>query len=213
VIPPRPGQLTTSHASLSFGAALAELEVAVGNAGTEPVRVTSITVSEPWLSMVASQVDANGLGRYLLRVDRNGLADGTYGGRAEFSGSVGSPVRIDVLVQVLPASAEADAGPQYLQLVDPDSGRVAYSFELQARGSRVAFEFTGVAAGRYLLVAGTDLDGDRQICEPGEACGRYPIYSNPTALTIAGDLAGLDFATELRPVAASATTTSTRFEP
>jgi serine protease len=213
VIPPRPGQLTASHASLSFGAALAELEVAVGNAGTEPVRVTSITVSEPWLSVVASQVDANGLGRYLLRVDRNGLADGTYGGRAEFSGSVGSPVRIDVLVQVLPASAEADAGPQYLQLVDPDSGRVAYSFELQARGSRVAFEFTGVAAGRYLLVAGTDLDGDRQICEPGEACGRYPIYSNPTALTIAGDLAGLDFATELRPVAASATTTSTRFEP
>jgi serine protease len=154
-------------------------------------------------------VDANGLGRYLLRVDRSGLADGTYGSWAEFSGSVGSPVRIDVLVQVLPASAEADAGPQYLQLVDPDSGRVAYSLELQARGSRVAFEFTGVAAGRYLLVAGTDLDGDRRICEPGEACGRYPIYSNATVLTVSGDLSGLEFGTELRPVTSPATTAAT----
>ena len=208
VIPPRPGQLTASHASLSFGAALTELEVVVANAGTEPVRVTSIQASQPWLSVAASQVDANGLGRYLLRVDRNGLADGTYGGWAEFSGSVGSPVRIDVLVQVLPVSAEADAGPQYLQLVDPDSGRIAYSLELQARGSRVAFEFTGVAAGRYLLRAGTDLDGDRQICEPGEACGRYPVYSSATVVTVSGDVSGLDFATELRPVAAPATTSS-----
>ena len=203
VTPPRPGQLTVSQTSLSFGAALAELEVALANSGTEPVRVTGIAVSEPWLSVVPSQIDANGLGRYLLRVARNGLADGTYGGSAEFSGSAGNPVRISVLMQVLPASAEADAGPQYLQLIDPDSGRVAYSLELQARGSRVAFEFTGVAAGRYRLVAGTDLDGDRQICEPGEACGRYPVYSSATVLTVSGDLSGLEFATELRPVTSS----------
>ncbi len=206
VTPPRPGQLVLSHASLSLGAALASLEVGVGNAGTEPVRVSGIAASEPWLSVTPLQVGANGLGRYLLRVDRTGLADGTYGAWAEFSGSVGSPARVEVLMQVLPASGEADAGPQYLQLLDPDSGRVVYTLELQARGPRVAFEFTGVAPGRYRLVAGTDLDGDGRICEPGEACGRYPVYADAAVLTVSGNLAGLEFATELRPVAPSTTT-------
>jgi serine protease len=90
---------------------------------------------------------------------------------------------------------------------------VAYSLDLQARGPRVAFQFTGVAQGRYRLVAGTDLDGDRQICEPGEACGRYPVYSGAEVLTVTGDVAGLEFATELRPAAASAAGSSGQSGP
>lgn len=199
--PPRPGQLTLSQDSLAFGPALAELEITVANAGTEPVSVTRVATSAPWLSVLPAQVDDSGLGRYLLRASRSSLGPGSHEAYVEFTGSVGSPVRAAAVVEVLPASTDADAGPGYVQLVEPDTGRVAYSRELLARGARVAFEFTGVAAGRYWLIAGTDLDGDGRICEPGEACGRYPDYSNATVLTVSGDLAGLEFATELRPAA------------
>jgi len=201
--PPRPGQLTLSPAALNLGAALAEAELTVGNSGTEAVRVTGVTTSVPWVSVAATQVEGSGLGRYLLRVSRGSLAAGNHQGSVEFTGDVGSPVRATVSIEVVSASPEADAGPQYVQLLDEDGGRVAYSLDLPARGPRIAFAFPGVEAGRYLLISGTDLDGDGQICEPGEACGRYPDYSGATALTVSGNVAGLEFSTEPRPAAIS----------
>jgi len=202
--PSRPGQLTVPQGTLNFGASLAEFDLAVGNAGTEPVRVTAVRVSDTWLSATASQVDADGLGRYRLTVDRSGLAEGTYGGWVEFAGSAGTAARTSVQMQVPPAAAKADAGPHYLMLVDEDTGRNAYVLNVRARGEKVDFAFANVAAGRYRLIAGTDLDGNGEICEGGEACGRYPVYSNDMVLTITGDLAGLDFSTELRPAAGQA---------
>jgi len=142
--PPRPGQLTLSPAALNLGAALAEAELTVGNSGTEAVRVTGVTTSVPWVSVAATQVEGSGLGRYLLRVSRGSLAAGNHQGSVEFTGDVGSPVRATVSIEVVSASPEADAGPQYVQLLDEDGGRVAYSLELPARGPRIAFAFPGV---------------------------------------------------------------------
>lgn len=41
-----------------------------------------------------------------------------------------------------------------------------------------------VRPGDYYLVAGTDIDGDGIICQPGEACAEYPISGLREVITI-----------------------------
>ena len=41
-----------------------------------------------------------------------------------------------------------------------------------------------VSPGSYYLVAGTDIDGDGIICQPGEACAEYPIAGLREIITI-----------------------------
>ena len=57
------------------------------------------------------------------------------------------------------------------------------------------FGFTNVMPGDYLLVAGTDVDGDEFICDTGEACGAYPTAETMVPITVTGSRSGLTFVT------------------
>ena len=52
-----------------------------------------------------------------------------------------------------------------------------------------------VDPGEYLLVAGTDSDGDEFICDPGEACGAFPTTETIVPITVSSDRGGLSFVT------------------
>jgi serine protease len=62
-----------------------------------------------------------------------------------------------------------------------------------ASGGRYPYAFRDVPEGRYLLIAGSDMDNDRLICDAGEACGAYPTLDTVVEIEVAGSLSGLDF--------------------
>ena len=67
--------------------------------------------------------------------------------------------------------------------------------EANASNGAYLFSFTGVNPGDYLLVAGTDSDGDNTICDPGEACGAFPTTDTVVPITVGADRSDIHFIT------------------
>lgn len=98
---------------------------------------------------------------------------------------------IPVSAQVVTDEQQRNAGVHFVLLVDttPDvnglyqaeaqvaatveNGEYQFSFPLE-NGDGVQTQ-SEVTPGDYFLVAGTDLDNDGIICQPGEACAEYPV--------------------------------------
>ena len=104
---------------------------------------------------------------------------------------------VTVLMQV-GASGSADAGFQHIELVDAASGSLLASLTAAVDPVSGTYDstFTGVPPGDYLVRAGTDSDHDGQICDPGEACGSYPLLNSPSVISVTtGNRTGIDFST------------------
>ncbi|MDX1819100.1 MAG: peptidase S8, partial [Marinobacter sp.] len=100
-------------------------------------------------------------------------------------------VTIPVSAQVVTDEQQRNAGVHFVLLVNttPDAqgfyqaeaqvvarvenGEYQFSFPLE-NGDGVQTQ-SEVTPGDYFLVAGTDLDNDGIICQPGEACAEYPV--------------------------------------
>jgi serine protease len=151
--------------------------------------------SAGWLTVTQESVDADGLGTYRATVDRTGLLDGIYTGTITFD-SDRNDVDVRVIMQVgNPAASSADAGYHYVLLVDPISFETISSSEVSAVNGQYLWSLPGVPSGSYYLVAGSDLDNDLFICDPGEACGGYPTTESITPITVSGAVGGLNFIT------------------
>jgi serine protease len=195
-----PGQLGVSTTSLNFGDAATSSDVTVRNSGTEPVSATGATSSAPWLTATAVQVNASGLGTYRINVSRAALAAGSYSGYVEFTGNTGSPVRVNVLVEVRASTLQPFAGVHYLLLYDAATRATRKSLPLLAQGAEISYQFLGVQPGTYGLIAGTDLDHDLFICDPNEACTTYPVYGDSQAIQVGTvSITGIDLPTAYRP--------------
>ncbi len=160
-----------------------------------------------WLRVTYADNRSDRLGRYTVRVDRSALAGGIRTGTIRLRSSANA-VTIPVRVAVLPDPA-ADAGTQYLQLIDAASGQSVAQAALRVKQGRYDFSFKNVSAGTYFLVSGSDLNNDLQITDPGEAVGGYPSLAGFTGLDVRSNRAGLRFVTGfsqspfLHPVQAS----------
>ena len=203
--PALPPSLAVTPSSLNFGDIGTRTEVVVANGGGGTLTVTGTTTSAVWLRAATVSVDADGLGSYAISVERGSLPPGTYSGWVDFGSSAGTR-RLTVLMQVADVAGVADAGRQYVLLLDPPTEDTLEQAEVRALGERVPFGFNDVAAGDYLLVAGTDMDNDGFICDDGEACGAYPVESRLEIVTVDGDRLGLDFSTTYRTGLQSAAT-------
>jgi serine protease len=152
-------------------------------------------------------VDADGLGNYAVTVQRGALPAGSYSGWVDFASSAGTR-RLGVLMQVAAAgSGGADAGQQYVLLLEPQTEDTLDVAEVRALGERVPYRFDEVDFGDYLLAAGTDMNNDGYICDDGEACGAWPVESRLEVVTVDGERTGLDFSTSYRTSLQSAATT------
>jgi len=119
-----------------------------------------------------------------LAIDRAGFAPGTQLAAAITVTSDAGDTTIQVTALVPGGGAlGGDVGVTYALLVDPDtSDTVAQSVTNAAAGYPIAFP--DVAPGSYILVAGTDRNGDGNIGDPGEAYGLYPNTTDPVLLDV-----------------------------
>jgi serine protease len=204
-----PASLTVSQTVMHFGAALSSIEVAVTNSGGGTLALAdgSPTWSASWLSVTASgDVGADGLGTYVVTVDREGLSEGKYYETVFFTASGGGEKEVSVIMRVASEEESTDTGYYYILLINADTHETVGQVETGGAGGVYGYSFDGLSYGEsYIILAGTDPDNDYHICNSGEACGAYMSLGSPVELTVKSDLSGINFTTDVIPDLSSAT--------
>jgi serine protease len=177
-----PALATATPARLNLGALSAQALVVIDNAGGGTLTVNSVSDDASWLTVNTQAVDANGVGSYLVSVDRDALANGTHSASITFATSAGSinvPVRItkDASVQL------NGVGPLWAIVWDPVTRTSVGGSLTPMSGISASFNLGSVPAGEYQIYIGTDNDMDDRICDAGEACGAWLSLQQPTLFT------------------------------
>ena len=153
----------------------------------EAISVTTILPSEPWLTVSSLNTSARGLGTYELSADHQDLAYGQHQSTLAISASNGQTLSLQIEYiyrQPTETPDQADAGFVYLLLLDPVTQETRFQRSAKLTDGSYQFALEGITAGDYLLVAGTDLDNDHQLCTPGELCAGYPDASRLNAVSL-----------------------------
>ena len=178
---------------MNFGGLTEEVVLNVYNSGNGDLEIQSVAVSESTISLVPPVSD-DGLGAYTIKVNRTGLIPGIYSGNVSFT-STASERAVFVVFQVRnPGETDkGDAGAVSILLYDVTAGETK-SFEtvVSPINGQYQYGFAG-PAGVYYVIAGSDLDNNGYICDPGEACGVYPLPDSPTKLILNQNLSGINF--------------------
>lgn len=194
-----PAILAVSPGILNFGTSMSTADILVknGSGSTGSLTVTGISSSAPWLSVDATNVDAQGLGTYTISVIRDSLLDGTYSGTVTFESNENNGT-VSVVMSVGNAAATMDGGYHYFLLLDPETFDTIEQYDSAGENGVYEFSFTGLFYNKtYSIYAGTDSNNDGYICDDGEACGAYLSLDNPMELTVLGDMNGIDFTTDI----------------
>ncbi len=193
--------ISTSVSALNFGTFATSLPLSISNAGTGELIIDQVEIVDqpPWLSITPEQVDPQtGVGSYTVDVDRDQLEIGSYSANIRIiSNDVNNRVpNVEVIVQQPDPSllTGGDAGLHYVLLIDNASGAVFQEDAVLAQDGIYPFTFVDVPPGNYQIIAGSDSDNDFFICDPGEACGAWPVLdSQLPIIEIFQDINGLRF--------------------
>ncbi|MGL6160338.1 S8 family serine peptidase [Microbulbifer sp.] len=195
--------ITADPETLNFSATLTELEVEIRNIGADSASLSGDPLpGATWISNVeAVSVDDKGFGTYRVSVDRSDMTDGIYNSEVVFpmNGTENYHLPVNLQVQMGGTASGNYAGYLYILLLkatDEDGDGVSdYETVRQLAKStdngEYTFEFTGVEPGNYAIAAGSDLNANGFICDPGEACGYYPAGSQEDSVTVDRDLENL----------------------
>lgn len=217
--------ITSDPEILNFSSTLTALDVEIRNIGADGAFVSdSPQLGASWISSVekSADVDSNGFGTYRVTVDRSGLTDGIYNSEVVFPMSGADNYHLPVNLQVGGTASGHYTGYLYILLLkasDQDGDGVSeYETVQQVAKStdngEYSFEFTAVEPGNYTIAAGSDLNANGFICDPGEACGYYPASGQEDSVAVDGDLANLSLiATYLSSVESSAAGVSGQSAP
>jgi hypothetical protein len=127
-----------------------------------------------------------------LHGNREGLPAGTVQQAAVVVDSDVGGRTIPVALHVPVGDTGGDVGTVYVLLVDETTRATRYQLTTAASlGYAVAFD-EPIAAGRYLLAAGTDRDGDRFIGDAGEAFGAWPDLTDEPGVVVVENGSVLD---------------------
>lgn len=177
-----PAALVVTPGGLNFGVSGSTVELSAVNGGSGTLTVTGVTDDQPWLLVTPPSGSANGLGTYVVSVDRTLVADGTHTGKITFTSGANN-VTINVIMQKLSTSPGANAGRHYILLLDSNFGIVDQAAANAVNG-QYAYAFGGRSTGDYYVIAGSDANNDGFICDAGEACGAFPTLDQFTAIKV-----------------------------
>jgi serine protease len=190
-----PTTLTVNPNTVNLGT---DLNSAVLNAqkfGPFQLEITDVSDDADWLTVTEAQVDANGLGQYIVSVDRTGLDAGLYSALITFE-STENTVTIPINLVIPYTIAKPHVGNHYVLLLDPNTYATRYQVQVQSENGFYQYRFTDVAPGDYIIFAGTNLDQDRFIGDEGESAGAYLSLDTPVVISVDGNQSELHFSTE-----------------
>lgn len=199
--PPTQPLLVATPAAFDFGPTLTQTEIGLANrgAGTLTFETASLQPDAPWFSgTLFNAPPSSGIShdRLEVQVDRTGLANGVHQTRLllVFRDAQNQPVQIGIDFRLQVGDTPPNRDDIFVLLVD------LVTFETRAQAvtnaaTNFAFTLTGIDAGTYLLVAGTDRDNNGFIGEEGELFGAFPSLDTPLALQVAASqrISGLSF--------------------
>jgi serine protease len=198
-----PTVLKVSSGTLDFGSELTSLSISAQMMGSGSLSITSVNADASWVDITpeGSNVDLDtdpntdipSTVVFDVQIQRpeNSL-DGIYTATITFD-TTANTIEVPVSMQIVSTDPNSDAGFQYIILIDPDTYETRYLVGTSVQNGRYYYQFKNVAEGRYLLVAGTDMDNDQSIGESGEAFGMYLSKEEPTVINVTSDLTQLDF--------------------
>ncbi len=192
-----PAVVTASPNSLSLGGS-DSATITLSNAGGQTVSIATVEDNASWLSVSANNTDAEGLGTYLVTIDRSGLSDSSYTGTITFTLSDANTVKVQVSMTVGTTSVTVNPGRLYILLLDEDRNTVQQATPQNLGDGVYSYRFSGVSPGTYSIAGGSDVDNDTFICTLGETCGGYPIISDLNTVEVTNlNLENLDFISEV----------------
>ncbi len=172
----------------------------IGDAGVSGVTVTQ---APDWINVTAPVAEGSDYSLTVSLIESMIEPDTAYRGEILVtydSDQNGRTLRIPVIAQILSDEQARNAGAHFVILVGttPDEdgfywaeAQVAaeavngrYEFRFESDDGEEPRRLSEVRPGDYYLVAGTDIDGDGIICQPGEACAEYPISGLREVITI-----------------------------
>jgi serine protease len=192
--------LVATPASVDFGNTTTTLVVTIENRGTGNLVFNSSSFSPPaaWLGgTISDATPGNGLDddRLELTVDRTSLANDVYQTVITLEYLDGTtPVQLTIPVRMQVGASTVVTDTIFVLLIDPLSLETIAQTDT-ASGAAFNFSFSQVAAGGYLLVAGTDRDNDDLLGDDGEIFGAWPDLDDPLEITVTGGVnqQNLDF--------------------
>jgi len=192
---PLPPTLGVSPRTLSFGSDRDAIALTIANRGTGMVTIERVTASEEagWLGIeLETPLPAVAPMTITLTGNRAGLPAGTVQQAAVVIESDVGTRTVPVALHVPVGGTGGNVGTVYALLVDEQTRATRYQLTTSAgHGYALAFA-EPIAAGRYILAAGTDRDGDRFIGDAGEAFGVWPDVGDDPGVVVVEHGAELD---------------------
>jgi len=188
--PPPPPFLVVTPGSLNFGLSRSSTTLKLSNSGGGDLVIENMTEdSGGFLS-----VEGEGLGEYIVNVNRNILGTGTYTATITITSNANT-VNVPVILQVGDPNITGDAGYHYILLINPNTLETVQQITASADIGSYNYRFVNVPVGEYIITAGSDFNNDGFICDVGEACGVYLTSDRPITLEVRETRLGIDFNT------------------
>ncbi|MET4025829.1 serine protease [Marinobacter sp. MBR-99] len=197
ILSPSPSQVSLSNEGATSAT------VTLNQIGEGVISDVVLTENLVWLSSTQPTLENEQYVFHVSLVESEIEPDKAYRGDISVSyKDDGTPrsLRIPVIAQLISDEQARNAGTHFVLLVDttPDddgfywaeaqvaveASEGSYRFRFDADDGEEPRRLNEVSPGDYFLVAGTDIDGDGIICQPGEACAEYPISGLREVITI-----------------------------
>ena len=166
---------------INLGVTYKSTRVNIANVGSHNSTISNIEIntSDNFITVRAAN-NPNGLGDYIIDVDRTGLAPGNYQSSVQFI-SDGGEKTVQLLFRVLGVGQRnyGHAGNLSLYLTNINTKEITKIYVKDSNQGKYPFKFSEIAAGNYKLQVGNDLDNNGILCEVAEGCGQYGSDSMP----------------------------------
>ncbi len=177
---------------LDFGPFVQQLTFSIRNAGGGAFTITTVSDNADWLETEPQMLDGSN-GFFTVTVNRTGLVDGLYQATITIETDTASSLTVPVTLQVGERQEKGDTGHHYVILVDPGTMQTTHMVHVDNSNGSYHYQFDPVPEGEYFIIAGTDLDNDGLICDPGEACGGYPTIERLQPVKVYSNMENINF--------------------
>lgn len=186
--PPIDPVLSLTATTLNFGTTRSSMDVGIDNLGGGLLEVGPVTTvtgnGADWLSteLMGPADESRSVRTLRVRVNRFGVLSGTYQGAVTVA-SNGGTVELPVVMGVVATPPPPPYLDIFIQVISAETGDIVAETSVNPAGS-LLFSIPVVPVGDYIVVAGTDLDGDGTPCEDGDYCGAWPLLGQPATVQV-----------------------------